>query len=359
MKIIILILIVLILIDLRMQYCVKKIKRIDEDGALYEIEYRGNYHHFLAILPFWIIRTFGCTAFMTHNEKGEIITGRNYDMPHFTNKKELTGLNAVIHLSPKGKYKSVNVADLSWLSYLKMNYVKGILDTRFHNLWLIVSPYLCMDGINEKGLTCSILYLDVKKGEKPTDQKVKGLKKTTINEITRNIIDSCATCEEAIALVKQYNLHHVIHSDFHLFISDLTNRSVVLEWRYNELKVTEVDACTNFYVGYDDAEDCYYGEDLKEKYIPARKKTRDYHYGYGHGYERFFTVTDLLDQHIIHDLYTQMKEEEVKDALVKTSQEYNGMMTSYTQYSCIYNQNQLSLDVYVQMDYQHKYSFKL
>ncbi len=55
----------------------------------------------------------GCSTFFTHNTDGAPITCRNYDCPHRVSKEDrsLTGLNAVLHCKPEGKYESIAVAD--------------------------------------------------------------------------------------------------------------------------------------------------------------------------------------------------------------------------------------------------------
>ena len=341
----------------------REIRRIDPDGALYSLVYKGNYYSRLARLPLKLIRSGSCSAFAAVNENGEAVTGRNYDMPHMDQEKNITGLNIVVHLKPEGKYASVNCADAAWVSYLKIPYHKGSLDDgKTTHLPLFLIPYLCMDGMNEKGLTCSILYLDVKEGETAAAQSTAGLETVTINEMCRFIIDQCADVEEAVSLAKNYNMHNILKSDYHLFVSDAKGESCVLEWRYNTLYITYTDACTNFYVAFDDAEDCYYSGELKERFIHPSEKTHAYHYGYGHGYDRFAVMTQRMDEKIDHsrdDLKPVISTQDCMHILEEVSQQYNGMLTSYTQYSCVYNQKTLVLDLCVQQDYSRTYHFTI
>ena len=72
-----------------------------------------------------------------------------------------------------------------------------------------------------------------------------------------------------------------------MFVTDDSGSSAVLEWRNNTFIVTYTDMITNFYVAFDDAEDCYLDGGLKEKFIAPAENPFNYRFGYGHGYERF------------------------------------------------------------------------
>lgn len=352
------------LIYYKLDHAVQKVERLDDKGALYYAEYIGDYDNPIIGAPFQLMRGAGCSAFMTQTEEGEIITARNYDLAHRDQKGNPTGLNVILRMAPKGKYRSINVADAAWISMLGVDYYMGALDDgKTNSIYLAFLPYLCMDGINEKGLSASILALDLKEGETYVAQKESGKKTVTQPQILRLILDQCATVEEAISLAEQYNIWNLIDSDYHLFITDAMGKSVVLEWRYNKLYVTDTDAVTNFYVGFDDAEDCYIDGKFKEKFETPPHTRRGYDYGYGHGFNRFNTIVTTLDQHIIDptkSLETVMNVQEAQETLAATAQDFTGdELTSYTQYSAIYNNTKKTLDVWVMQDYAHKYTFNV
>ncbi len=342
---------------------ISNVKRLDENGALYYFEYEGNYDDLLTKLPIKILSKCGCSAFISHNQDDDVITGRNYDLAHTDKNKKITGLNTVFKLHPQGKYSSINMADACWFSVLKLPYYMGALDdgkTTLLPLYLL--PYFCMDGINEKGLTVSILYLDIKEGEKAVEQSVKGKKTIVLTQLMRYMLDNCKDIEEAIDLAGQYNITNTLKSDYHLFITDEKGNSAVLEWRYNTFTVTRIDAATNFYHGYDDSCDCYYGEKLKERFIQPKETIREYHYGYGHGYGRFNTMAQCLQQHMIdrQSMKTQMSDEEAANLLAQVSQEYDETdISSHTQYSALYNNTKRCVDIWLLRDYCKKYHFDL
>lgn len=318
--------------------------RLDSDGWLYSMDCTEDMYSTAVSLPlkyFTIQKTAGCSAFYASGNGGDALTGRNYDLPH--KKRDdgsLTGLNVVLKCHPEGKYKSLCIADACWISVLGMDYYAGGLDNPdLNKIPVSLMPYLCMDGMNEKGLTVSILSLDIKDGETAVYQNEKGKEKVIISYILRYMLDECSTVEEAESLARRYNLTNLMGSDFHLFVSDAYGDSAVFEWRYNELKVTHTDAATNFYCGFDDAEDCYYDGKLKEAFKTPAVTSKEYHYGYGHGYERFRTVVTALDK------TEKFSETGAMELLDSVFQEYTGEMTSFTQYSVVYNQTQKTAKV--------------
>ena len=180
------------------------LKRVDEDGVLYEMNCDYDYYTpvFSAILTQFGAFDAGCSAFTTWNETGEcFLTARNYDYRHYDPSGAYTGLNVALHCAPEGKYKSIGVADACWLALAGGEYYAGVLDDGATDTSLVaVLPYLCVDGLNEKGLSISILKLDIKDGETPVDQQESGKLTVVHSVLARYILDSCATVDEAVAL---------------------------------------------------------------------------------------------------------------------------------------------------------------
>ena len=355
-------------LDDEMKKSLKSIERVDEDGYFYSMECTEDYYKKgiqTIVHALKLISKGSCTAFSTFSEDGKnALTARNYDVPHLTKNNELSGLNVAVRCTPKGRYSSIGVADAFWLSELGLSFYKGALDDGKTNLTpLVLLPYLCMDGMNEKGLTVSILALDVKEGEHATYQKVKGRQQVIIPVLLRELLDNCATVEEAVELAKTYNVVNLLGNDYHLFVTDKTGNAAVFEWRYDELKVTYQDAIANFYVGYEDACDSYKDGVLKEKYPGPADTTKAYKYGYGHGYARFNSVAEVIENHLHgkgDKLITKMTELEAMNALKNASQKYvEGEPTSYTQYSIIYDSTNLTAKVCMNQDYSITYSMQL
>lgn len=340
------------------------IQRIDKDGTLYKMEYTADSGALTTRLPVKILRLIksgGCSAFSVKNTEGHTLVGRNYDLAHLDKDKKPTGLNVVFTLNPKGKYRSINIADAAWISWLGLPYQKGALDNGKTVLSpLLIVPYLTMDGMNEKGLSASILALDIKTNEKPVFQREKGKKPVLLTELLRIFLDSASDIKEAEKIAKEYNLVNTFGNDYHIFLADRSGASAVFEWRYNSFKTVSTDAATNFYTGFEDAEDCYLDGKLKEKFNGPDETRKKYSYGYGHGFKRFGKIVKKLDEYREDaEKAAVMNEAEVRAILSDVSQNYSGELTSLTQYSVIYDHEALTATINASRDYSKKYIFRI
>ena len=138
------------------------LKRVDEEGFLYEMTWDYDYYGnpiFKTLLSKFGQYDAGCSAFTTWNETGDsFMTARNCDFKHTDSSGAYTGLNVVLHCAPEGKYKSLGIADAFWLAMAGGNICAGALDDGYTDTSLaVLLPYLIVDGINEKGLTVSIV----------------------------------------------------------------------------------------------------------------------------------------------------------------------------------------------------------
>lgn len=350
-----------ILLNKEQENSLKTIRRINKEGTLYSMDYTSNYYTWWADFMMWVVTKVGCTTFVAQDLDGDNYMFRNYDMPHKDEDGNITGLEVVLKLSPQGKYKSINMVDSAWFNLVGLGYYPGALDNgKTNTTAMILAPYICMDGMNEKGLSCSIMSMDLKEGEKNTKQKEKGKRSIAINQALRYVVDNCATVEEAVDFIKNYNMVNLVGGEYHMLVADASGNSAVFEWRYNDLKVVYSDVATNFYLSSDDACDSYMGGLLKEKYTGPAVTKKEYHYGYGHGYERFKTAVTTLDQYkdSAFDIAV-MDIHKAENLLFSCRQTYSGSPDSHTQYSAVYNLSDLSLDIWVLPTYGEKFSFNL
>lgn len=347
-----------------MSASIDTLKRVDEAGLFYEMSCDYDYYNnpvILGLLEKFGIFDAGCSAFGTWNETGDsFLTARNYDYRHTAPDGSYTGLNVAVHCAPEGKYKSVGIADAYWLSLAGGAYYAGVLDDGTTDIsMLALLPYLCVDGMNEKGVTGSILKLDIKEGETPVDQQEPGKISIGHAVLLRYILDSCATVEEAVALAREYNIRHTMGMDFHIFLTDAAGSCAVLEWRNNTLTVTDTNAVTNFYVGYDDGGDCYKNGVLTENLVKLENTVREYHYGYGHGFHRFTGIISALERYIdfTQEHYvTKMTQAQALRILSVAAQDPGTEATSMTQYSAIYDANSLSATIWLNQNYLTSYT---
>lgn len=309
------------------------VKRVDDVGKLYEMDVKFDYESsdFNKLLENnKLTKTKpGCTTFMTHNENNDVVSCRNFDTNHKANKSEIEdGIFVVYHCHNEGSYKSISIADIKYLNDENEKYKLGALDdgnTDTSNI--VLSIYDPLDGLNEKGLSVFSLSSDITQGETPYTGVNPNLESCTIGVLMRHILDKCATVEEACELAKQYNVFGYYDAPVpnHLFISDNSGVSKAIEWRGNEMRIVDSNVSTNFYLAWDDK--------------------------YGHGQDRYNIATETLKQ--------KTNKEIIKNLLSAVAQHPKTEKSSLTQYSAFYNNQKLTLDIWMSRDYSKKYSFNI
>ncbi len=168
----------------------------------------------------------GCTAFVTRNEKGEVLYGRNFDFAYAPSMQVLT--------DPEDGYSSVSTVNLSFAGYGEGDLPSG-LDVK--SFLTLAAPFLPFDGMNEKGVAIALLAVPEAEA---TD--IEG--RVTLNTTTliRLVLDQAATTEEAIELMKQYNLYFSGDVDCHYLVADRSGATAIVEYYQGEVCVTRTEA---------------------------------------------------------------------------------------------------------------------
>lgn len=167
----------------------------------------------------------GCTAFAVQNEHGDILFGRNFDFSYAPSMQ--------VYTRPKNGYASVSTVNLSFAGYSKDKLPSGLNSKSFLAL---AAPYLPFDGMNEKGVAIALLAVPETHLEKAAD-------KVTLNTTTaiRLVLDKAATAEEALALLRQYNIYFSGDIDCHYLIADASGKSVLAEFYDGQLHAVTTD----------------------------------------------------------------------------------------------------------------------
>lgn len=267
----------------------------------------------LPLLPVSIkAPSFGCTAFTMQDTDGDIHMGRNYDFKDDTSAM-------LVYCTPKCGYKSVALAALNNISANTPD-----ASTK-QKLSALTAPFVCLDGMNEKGVSIAVLTLD----SAPTRQSTgKPVISTTL--AIRLVLDRAATTQEAVDLLKGYDMFASSGRDYHFYITDASGDGRVIEYDCNDpargLVETKTEAVTNFFVMY------------KDKVLPNQKNGI-----YGHGRERYDAVLEVFDQQ-----KDSPSNDTVWAALKAASQEPNPeSITSNTQWSIAYNNTDLTAEIII------------
>lgn len=169
----------------------------------------------------------GCTAFVTRDEAGNVLFGRNFDFSYSPFVQ--------VYTCPDNGYKSVSTVNLSFAGYSEDNLpTSGI---GINNFLTLAAPFLPFDGMNEKGVCMALLAV-------PETQMKDDPDKVTLNTTTaiRLVLDKAANVDEAIELLKQYNIYFSGDVDCHFLIADATGKSVLVEYYDGGIQVVTSDA---------------------------------------------------------------------------------------------------------------------
>ena len=254
--------------------------------------------------------SFGCSAFTLTDTGGDVHMGRNYDFKNDTSAM-------LVCCTPKDGYRSVAFAALDNVS---ANVLDANLGKKFASL---TAPFVCLDGLNEKGVSIAVLTLD----SEPTRQSTgKPAIATTL--AIRLVLDRAATTEEAVELLSGYDMYATSGRDYHFYITDASGDGRVFEYDCNsegrELVVTPSEVVTNFFVMY------------RNEVLPNQKNGI-----YGHGRERYDAIMEILDaQRGAHTNETAW--EAIRAAAQAPNPED---ITSNTQWSIVYNNTALTAEI--------------
>lgn len=310
------------------------IKKVGSDIPLYYMEVNGDYHFsdFLdsggassdaevsAFLTKKISQGFysvdvtneglACSTISAYAADGTQLWGRNYDW---------TGsVPIIVKCVPEDGYASISTCDFQNITGSVTAEPQNIAN----KMLAIAALYVPMDGINSAGLC--VADLEVNEGGMPkVDTNKTDL---TITTAIRLLLNKAATVDEAVSLLRQYDIHASGGISHHLSIADASGKSVSVEFTDNGIEVVDTNCITNFN---------FANGDTSAGGVSAQK--------------RYETLVEIYNRN-----KGVLTAEQVKDALTRTSQS-EGEWT--TQWSIVYEQSSLTANYYFNGDYTKAYSY--
>ena len=267
----------------------------------------------------------GCSVFTAFNGKSEYIMGRNFDY------KDAPCV--LVRYAPEKGYKSIGFTDANFFLWGKK---KGPKEGKLYARTLL-APYLCVDGINEKGLAVSVLELKTP----PVHQKSGKLPIST-SIIIRMVLNYAETVEEALELFKRYDMNDIGGVAYHFVVSDRSGKSVLIEYLNGEMVLFYPESqkgsekflsVTNHFIA---------------KGAPEPKR--------GAGYDRQERIVNTLTEKggII-------SEEEAMELLSKVQLDYYHKLgwPVRTLWSAVYNSTNASVNLCVGQNYEETFHFEV
>lgn len=260
---------------------------------------------------------FGCSTVAVNSPDGDALFGRNFDWN--------TCEALVVAAYPQDGYASLSTVNMDFITQnVRQDAVR--LALQLDQVQTMAALYAPLDGMNEKGLAVSVNMIQDSCG---IDQDT-GKSDLTTTTAVRLLLDRAADVEEALALLRQYDLHSSMGWMVHFALSDASGRSVAVEYIDQEMVVVETPVLTNFY-------------------LAAGEKQ-------GVGTQQSHERYDLLMQQL--EATDAMTPEQVRDTLDSVSKD-NFEEFASTEWSIVYNLTDGEALYYHRENYEKAYAFSL
>ena len=256
------------------------------------------------------LQKYGCSAFLTPTPDGKYLAGRNFG---------LGGSDTLcLYTHPQGGYAAVASVSTDMIAVGQGN------EYETESLWgraaLLAAPYMGVDGMNEKGLTASLLDVDFGEEHMHTDNP-----DLTVTMAIRLLLDRAATVGEAVELLRGYDIHTGHGWTQHIFVADANGDAAVIEWHNEKMRVTESPVCTNF-----------------------RMSNKTFEGNYKGACERFDLLAEALEKQ------PRNTAEDSMQLLEAVKQEYADLHI-FTEWSVVFHLTDFTVDYAVNMDYDTVY----
>lgn len=252
----------------------------------------------------------GCSTLAASDKNGNEYFGRNYDWNY---------CEGIIMLSePKNGYRSVSTVDGNYVTNPNFE-IEG-------DIKRLCALYCPLDGMNEKGVCICVNMIS---DNNAVDQNTEKPDITTTTAI-RLVLDKAASTDEAVNLLKKYDMHFSKGQMIHFAISDASGKSVAVEYVNGEMCVTQTKVMTNFYLTEG------------EKYGIGSKQS----------HTRYDILTSLLEEK------ENIGQNGMRDALSSVSKKNFGEFMS-TEWSAVFDKTNLTVTYYHRENYEKGYRIEL
>jgi hypothetical protein len=157
------------------------------------------------------------------SDNGDVYFGRNFDWYH--------DACLIVRVHDQEGVASISVLDLE---YLHLNRPDLDRTNLLQRVPLLFAPYFLMDGMNRHGVAVSDMSAPA---DPPRDPKKPAILQSTL---MRLILDQAKDADEAVDLVRQFNVHFVDTKE-HLMVADASGRFRVIDFVDGQVCVTPAE----------------------------------------------------------------------------------------------------------------------
>lgn len=268
-----------------------------------------------------------CTAFSAKDSGSNRYLARNFD--------NTPNPVMLVVTSPEHAYKSISAVNLNCLGYTSEKVPKE------YDLNMFAAPYFPTDGMNEKGISISMLQVNFARKQKEPN-------KTTINAyaLIRLVLDHADSIDRAVALIENYNIYFDASMNAHFFICDKNGSSALIEFVNGEMHVIYPDDDYQVASNFNNTEERFdddgyvYPKQYRDWLQNTSVSAYDSEYS---GYIRYDLVLDMLYNNSgilsIDDSFGLLEDVASPDRL---------------QYAVVYNMSRLEATIITDNDWEKK-----
>jgi hypothetical protein len=164
-----------------------------------------------------------CSLYTAYGNQTEMIFGRNFDWDYSP------GL--LLFTDPADGYASVSMVDIYYLGFGSEK-SWGLAEIPLENrAALLDAPYLPFDGLNEAGLAVGMAAV-------PGSGYISDPENETIDSLMliRLMLDQAGSIDEAVEIIRNYNIDWGSGPALHYLIADRSGRSVLVEFIRGDLR---------------------------------------------------------------------------------------------------------------------------
>jgi hypothetical protein len=168
--------------------------------------------------------TWGCALFAAMGDPDNRLYGRNFDFMYSP--------ALLLFTYPSDGYASVSMVDIEYLGVDPEDFDRLSDLPLTERRALLYAPEIPMDGMNEQGLVIGMAEVP------PGDMAMDPAKETTGSvTIIRTLLDHAADVDEALSIIREYNIVTQADIPLHYLIADRWGHAVVVEFFEGEMIV--------------------------------------------------------------------------------------------------------------------------
>ncbi len=250
-----------------------------DDYPLYTMHYHGSYEQRMTSIDgLWGLASanppqpdptaspsaWACSLFAALGGAEDMLYGRNFDWEYSP--------AVLLFTDPPDGYASVSTVDIAYLGFGGAS-AGGLADLPLvERRALLDAPRMPFDGMNEHGLVVGMAAVP------PGQMRPDPAKETTGSlRVIRNMLDHASNVDEAVAILKSYNIDFEGGPPLHYLIADPSGRSVLVEFYQGEMVImpneTRWHLATNFLrasVGDSAAGQCWRYDTISQRLADAQ-----------------------------------------------------------------------------------------